>query len=80
MIVSLVALIHLKSLDVTLMNSIANQCKQHLIKKTGVSVGCFVGFHHHYFMSMGMHTYAYCYPLYKSGPKTGFVNDVGKIE
>ena len=33
--------------NVTLMNSIASQCKQHLMKETGPSVGSFVGFHNH---------------------------------
>ena len=37
----------------------------------GPKVGCFAGFCHHRLMTVSMHIHMYCYPLFKSGMKTG---------
>ena len=42
------------------------------IKEAGPIVGCFAGFCHHCLTTMSAHTYAYHYPLFESGMKTGF--------
>ena len=44
---------------------------KHVIKETGLKVGCFAGFCHHRLMAMSSHTHAYRYPLVESGMKIG---------
>ena len=44
---------------------------KHVIKETGLKVGCFAGFCHHHLTAMSAHTHAYRYPLVESGSKTG---------
>ena len=53
------------------MSRFAKQYKNMVYKKTGLKVGCFAGFCRHPVMTTSAHTYAYRYPLFESGTKTG---------
>ena len=44
---------------------------KHVIKETGLKVGCFAGFCHHHLTAMSSHVHAYRYPLVESGTKIG---------
>ena len=44
---------------------------KHVTKETGPKIGCFAGFCNHHLATTSMHINVYCYPLFKSGIKTG---------
>ena len=44
---------------------------KYAIKRTGSKVGCFVGFYHHYLVTMSVHIHVYRYPFFESGMRKG---------